>query len=183
MSRLTLGHKTGLIFALVTLVLGVIAGAALGWAGGEEQQGGGKTHGHGPNKKPTTTQPTNTQPTNTQPTTTQPTTKTQPAPPPGVQTTPTPAPSATPPSETPKRVSARGGGGKKGKRGEQKAPSKGGRNVLVKARVRSGGETAIAPAAERGALARTGLSPSLIALLGAFCLVGGAFLFRRGLAR
>jgi LPXTG-motif cell wall-anchored protein len=40
-----------------------------------------------------------------------------------------------------------------------------------------------APAAERRELAKTGLDPALIALLGAVCLGGGGLLFRRALAR
>ena len=39
------------------------------------------------------------------------------------------------------------------------------------------------PAANRTELAKTGLDPALIALLGALCLGGGALLFRRALAR
>jgi LPXTG-motif cell wall-anchored protein len=39
------------------------------------------------------------------------------------------------------------------------------------------------PVAERSQLARTGLDPALIALLGALCLGGGGLLFRRALAR
>ena len=41
----------------------------------------------------------------------------------------------------------------------------------------------LAPVAERKELAQTGLDPGLIALLGAVCLGGGGFLFRRALAR
>jgi len=37
--------------------------------------------------------------------------------------------------------------------------------------------------AQRSQLAKTGLDPALIALLGALCLGGGALLFRRALAR
>ena len=39
------------------------------------------------------------------------------------------------------------------------------------------------PAANRTELAKTGLDPALIALLGAMCLGGGVLLFRRALAR
>jgi LPXTG-motif cell wall-anchored protein len=38
-------------------------------------------------------------------------------------------------------------------------------------------------AASRKELAKTGLDPGLIALLGAMCLGGGGLLFRRALAR
>ena len=41
----------------------------------------------------------------------------------------------------------------------------------------------VSPAANRTELAKTGLDPALIALLGAMCLGGGALLFRRALAR
>ena len=42
---------------------------------------------------------------------------------------------------------------------------------------------ATSPAANRKELAKTGLDPALIALLGAMCLGGGVLLFRRALAR
>ena len=45
------------------------------------------------------------------------------------------------------------------------------------------GSVAASPAANRTELAKTGLDPALIALLGAMCLGGGALLFRRALAR
>jgi LPXTG-motif cell wall-anchored protein len=41
----------------------------------------------------------------------------------------------------------------------------------------------LAPVAERKELAQTGLNPGLIAFAGLLCLGGGAFLFRRALAR
>jgi LPXTG-motif cell wall-anchored protein len=41
----------------------------------------------------------------------------------------------------------------------------------------------LAPVAERKELAKTGIDPGLIAMLGALCLVGGGLLFRRSLAR
>jgi LPXTG-motif cell wall-anchored protein len=41
----------------------------------------------------------------------------------------------------------------------------------------------LAPVSEHRKLARTGLDPAVIALLGALCLGGGAFLFRRAMAR
>lgn len=46
-----------------------------------------------------------------------------------------------------------------------------------------GEEAPLAPVAEQRKLAKTGLNPALIALLGAFSLGGGIFLFRRALAR
>jgi hypothetical protein len=53
--------------------------------------------------------------------------------------------------------------------------------VVAQAPPEQGAPTA--PAAERKELAKTGLDPALIALLGAFCLGGGGLLFRRALAR
>jgi hypothetical protein len=41
----------------------------------------------------------------------------------------------------------------------------------------------LAPVSERKKLAETGLHPGLIALLGALCLFGGGFLFRKALPR
>jgi hypothetical protein len=43
--------------------------------------------------------------------------------------------------------------------------------------------TPIAPAAQRTELAETGFDPLLIALAGAACILGGALVFRRALAR
>ena len=53
--------------------------------------------------------------------------------------------------------------------------------VVAQAPPQSGSETV--PVAQRSQLAKTGLDPALIALLGALCLGGGALLFRRALAR
>ena len=59
----------------------------------------------------------------------------------------------------------------------------GGQNVPAKVAPAAGQTVALAPAVERKQLARTGLSPLVIALMGSFCLLGGALLFRRALAR
>ena len=53
--------------------------------------------------------------------------------------------------------------------------------VVAQAPPQAGAPTAAA--AERNQLAKTGLDPGLIALLGAMCLGGGGLLFRRALAR
>ena len=183
MSRLTLQRKAALIFASTALVLMFGASAALGWGTGGETGGGNKgNHGH-KNKQhqgPPPTGATGAQGTPSVPTTT---------PPPAAAPAPpaAPAPQVTPTQTPSQPVKAFGGPrSKKGKSrrttGPGTTPGSGGRQVLVKAGVPK--TVAIAPASERSSgLAETGLSPGLIALLGALCLGGGAFLLRRAMAR
>ena len=163
MSRPTFRGKAGLIFALAAFVLGLTAVTALGWQNEE------KGHGNGNNNQPP---PTVTTPT--------------PSPPPVVVSPPGPA-AATPaapqstPAQTPSQpVKAFGKKGKK-KGGRRRTQHGGGRSIPAKAPVSR--TVALAPAVERKELARTGLSPLLIALMGAFSLAGGALLFRRALVR
>jgi len=165
MSRSTFRKKAGLIFALAAFVLGVTAATALGWA---NENNKGKNHGK--NEKP-------------------PPTATTPAPPPAQQVTPPAAPPAPPaaapapapvvpqgtPAKTPsEQVKAKGSPKQKGAQKQSQT---------IPAEVTPSTETQLAPVVERKQLARTGLDPVLMALLGAFCLAGGGLLFRRAMAR
>jgi outer membrane biosynthesis protein TonB len=161
MSRSTFQGKAGLIFALVAFVLGLTAATALGWENENENQGkGGKKE-----TPPTVTTPA-------APTT------------PPVATTPAPAP--TPPAAAPAPAPApptseqvtvkRAPKPKRAKRKQERAA----RNVPTAV---TPSAPTLAPAVERKQLARTGLDPALMALLGLFCLAGGGLLFRRAMAR
>jgi hypothetical protein len=163
MSRPTFRGKAGLIFALAAFVLGLTAATALGWQNEE------KGHGKGKNNQapPTVTTPTPSRPPVVVPT---------PAPAPTV-TPAAPAPPVTKPAKAPSQVKAFGK-----KKSRQKTRQGGARNVPAKAG-RPSQTVALAPAVERKELARTGLSPLLIALMGALSLAGGALLFRRALVR
>jgi hypothetical protein len=194
MSGPTLRRRTGVIFALVAFVLGVSAAAALGWAGGEptgNNEGGKPSHEqdkeHGKNKgdngdkdkdhgknngdngdkdhgnKPPKDNEENAPPTVTPGT---PQTPSAPVTPQGAPTPPGPGQPVTPSSPP----------------SEELPPST---EQPPTAAAPPSGEKAppLAPAAERKKLASTGLDPALIALAGAFFLVGGGFLFRRALAR
>jgi len=165
MSRSTFQKKAGLIFALAAFVLGVTAVTALGWANEENQ---GKEHG----KK------------ETPPTVTTPTPTPTPTPPQQVPTTPAPTPA--PPAAAPapqaapapvEQVKAKGAPKRKGAERKQQ------QNAPEQAEVAPAAQTTLAPAVERKQLARTGLDPVVMALLGAFCLAGGGLLFRRAMAR
>jgi LPXTG-motif cell wall-anchored protein len=163
MSRLALGQKSGVVAALAALVLGLTAAAALGWA--NEGNGNNEEKEHGNKPPPTATVPPPTQ--TTTPPVTQPPPATPAAPPPVTsQTTPTP----------PEKVgggSTPGGNNESGPSGKPQGP------VVAETPTAA----PLAPVAERKELAETGIDPGLIALLGALCLVGGALLFRRSLAR
>jgi outer membrane biosynthesis protein TonB len=163
MSRSTFQGKAGLIFALVAFVLGLTAATALGW-----ENENNKGNGHGKKETP----PTVTTPTT--PTSPQPAEK---APPPA----PTPTPQAVPPTPAapapPEQVVVkRAPKPKRAKHRQEKAA----RNVPVET---PSAQPTLAPAVERKQLARTGLDPVLMALLGLFCLAGGGLLFRRAIAR
>jgi outer membrane biosynthesis protein TonB len=167
MSLTTFQKKAGLIFALAAFVLGVTAAAALGWE--NEENNKGKEHGK-EETPPTVTTPTPAPPeqvTPAAPTVTTPTTPAQPqqvTPPP-----PAPAPAPSQPVES-KGAPERKGGAKQ----EEKN---------VPAEVAPSAQPTLAPAVERKQLARTGLDPVVMALLGVFCLAGGGLLFRRAMAR
>jgi hypothetical protein len=196
MSGVTLRQKVGLILAVAVFALGMTAAVALGWEneqtpqehGKNEQDHGknkkkGKEHGnneekgkeHGNNEEkgnkgnekspPVTTPqtPAPVAPTGTTPAPVGPAAPTSP------QGAPSQPPSPVGSQGAPEQPSEQGGGSKGGgKEVAQSTPSE---------------SAPLAPVAEQRKLARTGLNPALIALLGALCLGGGAFLFRRGLAR
>jgi hypothetical protein len=181
MSRSTIRQKTGVIVALVALVLGVTAANALGWAneqpttGGGEEHGGNKEHGnkgghhnengggnenHGnENNQPSESTPTPQTPAPQAPAST-------PAPPVTGQAVPG---TTTPPQQ--------GVAGAPVEQGGQESPE----SPVVAQETPTAAP--LAPVAERKALAQTGLDPELIALLGVLCLGGGVFLFRRALVR
>jgi hypothetical protein len=169
MSLSAFQKKAGLIFAVAAFVLGVTAATALGWA--NEKNNKGKEHGKN-ETPPTVTTPTPAPPQQPQqvPTTPAPT----PAPPAGVPPAP-PVGAQTPPEQ----VTARGAPKQKHKGGGAKQQ----REQNVPAEVTPGTQTTLAPVVERKQLARTGLDPILMALLGAFCLAGGGLLFRRAVVR
>ena len=191
MSRARLRHRRGslgLAFAVVVFALGMTAAVALGWENeqkpkdhGKNEQEQGKEHGnkenekndqHG-NKEKGNQQPKGqTTPTTPQaPTTTTPT-QTVPAPPAAVPTPSQPTPSQAPSAP----VNAQGAPEQPS--GEQ--PSGRGGKEVAQAPTPS---APLAPVAEQQKLARTGLDPAWIALMGVLCLGGGAFLFRRAMAR
>jgi outer membrane biosynthesis protein TonB len=173
MSRLSM--RTGVIFALVVcFALGMTAAAAVGWGGGGEEQGQdhgkaeengkdhsekGKEHGNGEKEhgKKEKEQGKEAPPTVTTPPTA---VTTPPAPTPSAPV----APQAAPPTTT-------------------QAPPEPPEKVIVRERPPAEKAPPLAPVAERKQLASTGLNPALIAVVGMFCLAGGAFLFRRALVR
>ncbi len=201
MSGATLPRKTGLIFAVVTFALGLTAATALGWETeqnkdrnhGKEQRSEDRDHDKGQkNKDRDHDKGQNNKGRDhdkgenkggdhdkgNQPVTPNVTT---PAPQPGAPTVTTPpavappAPAAVPvtpqgsPTPTPGENGENGGGGgdKPTQLAQEGAPE----------------GPALAPASEREELAKTGLDPALMALLGVFCLGGGVFLFKRAFAR
>jgi hypothetical protein len=177
MSRPKYRQTTGVIFAVVALIFGITAAAAIGWAneettqGGETPTSGEQDHGgkkdHGDKKEEGEQPPTQTEET--------PPTVTQEAPPtvtpPAQTTTPPPVTAQGPPStpttpESPPVTT------------EQGPPTTSAPPTTTTPKA-----PPLAPVAERKQLASTGLSPALIALFGAAFLGGGAFLFRRSLVR
>jgi uncharacterized membrane protein len=172
MSRTRFRMRTGVIFALVVcFALGMTAAAAMGWGGGGGEQGqdhgkveehgkeqGEKGKEHGNEEKEHGKKEEEEGQEEAPPTVTAPTTPAAPAP--SVPVTPQAAPPTTPSQVAP-------------------PPEK----VIVRERVPAEKAPPLAPVAERKQLASTGLDPALIAVVGMFCLVGGAFLFRRALVR
>jgi uncharacterized protein HemX len=179
MSGATFRRKTGLIFAVVALGLGMTATAALGWEneekankdfGKHEQEHGENQKEHGNKQKEQVKQeqqaPSAVVPP-TQPTAPQPGAAPAPAPAPAspvtTQGAPTPAPEERASAESAPEETEQAAGKGREILAEEAAP--------------------LAPVAEQRKLAQTGLNPALIALLGAFSLVAGGFLFRRALVR
>ena len=178
MSRATLPVKIGVVMAVAAFAVGITAANAIAWpneqppptkppsTGTNKDKGDHEEEGKGEKPKP---QP-------------------QPPTPPAGQPTP-PAPAVTPPAAptpapvvsqgAPTPAPARAAGQHGGRAAQQGAVPES--PVVAQAPPQSGSETV--PVAQRSQLAKTGLDPALIALLGALCLGGGALLFRRALAR
>jgi LPXTG-motif cell wall-anchored protein len=183
-----LGKKTGVIFAVVALALGVTAGTALGWAneqpesgsdyGNNQQEHGNKGKEHGNKGKEEHGEEHGEENNNSEehnygqtpppvqtPTVQQPQT---PAPPVVQQGTPSQPPQQpSRPETTPTETQS-----------TPESPV-----VAQQSPTAAPAAAPLAPAAERTELAQTGLDPGLMALLGALCLGGGAFFFRRALVR
>jgi outer membrane biosynthesis protein TonB len=168
MSLTTFQKKAGLIFALAAFVLGVTAAAALGWE--NEENNKGKEH---PKQEtpPTVTTPTPAPPQQ------QVTTPPAPAPTPAPAAAPAPAPAAPQgaPTQAPSQPVESKGAPEQKVGAEQEEQN-------VPAEVAPSAQPTLAPAVERKQLARTGLDPVVMALLGVFCLAGGGLLFRRAMA-
>jgi len=183
MSRWTLPYKAGVVMVLAAFVIGITAASAMAWPGGEPQpppanhgdKDKDKNKGHddddddegkGGHEKP----------------------KPQPKPPvtpPAGQPSP-PGPAAVPPAAPPPPVVSQGAPPPPEQPAQNGSvpPEQGGvpdNPVVAQAPPEAGAP--VSPAAERQELAKTGLDPALIALLGAACLGGGALMFRRALAR
>jgi LPXTG-motif cell wall-anchored protein len=168
MSRLTFTKRAGVLMAVVAFVLGITAASALGWANegetapakpkheGNEKNKGKEEEGEeqGEKEKPKPEQPKVVTPPAAQPA------PTPPAPPAPVVSQGAPTPPPAPPVST-----------------ESVPPEA---PVVAQAPPE---QPALAPVAERKELAKTGIDPELIALLGALCLAGGGLMFRRALAR
>jgi LPXTG-motif cell wall-anchored protein len=183
MSRWQLPLKAGIVMALAAFVIGITAASALGWGSGgetekppssgpkhdqgkdndEDEGKGGKGNHEQPKPKPPETAPTPPAGQQVPPATTPPVAQAPPAPVVSQGTPTTPAqPAPLPPEQE-------SGGG------VPQSP------VVAAAPPAASAPTT--PVANRTQLAKTGLDPALIALLGALCLGGGGFLFRRALAR
>ena len=178
MSRATLPVKIGVVMAVAAFAVGITAANAIAWPNeqppptkppehGDKDKDKGDHEEEGKGEKP----------------------KPQPQPPtpPAGQPTP-PAPAVTPPAApTPAPVVSQGAPtpAPAPPVSTEAAPPEQGAvpesPVVAQAPPQSGSETV--PVAQRSQLAKTGLDPALIALLGALCLGGGALLFRRALAR
>jgi LPXTG-motif cell wall-anchored protein len=188
MSRWTFPHKTGAVMALVAFVLGITAANAPAWPNeqdtdqppapkhGDKDKDKGKGHkddddddddeGRGGEQKPKPEKPETppaVQPPGPSGAVTQP--------PPQVPVTSQgapPPPAPAPPVET-----------------EALPPEQGGvpESPVVAQAPPEKAEVGAEPAAQREELAKTGLDPALIGLLGALFLGAGGLLFRRALAR
>jgi LPXTG-motif cell wall-anchored protein len=180
MSRATL-PKAGVALVLAAFVIGITAANALAWPNeqppapahedkgkdnkhkGDKDEGEDEEEGKGKKEKPQPQPQVPTQPAG------------QPPPPAAVTTPPPPAPvvsQGAPPPAPEQPVT------------EQLPPEQGRvpeSPVVAQAPPQAGAPSV--PVAERQELAKTGLDPALIALLGALCLGGGGLLFRRALVR
>jgi LPXTG-motif cell wall-anchored protein len=182
MSRWTFPFKAGVVMALAAFVIGISAANAMAWFDqpttpthqdkdkgkghndkGDNDEDEGKGHNEKPKPQPKPETPAG-QPT---PPASAPPAAVPPAPVVSQGTPPAPGAPGTPeqPVQT-KTVPPEQGGVPQSPVVAQAPPSQ-----------------PAAPAAEREQLAKTGLDPGLIALLGALCLGGGGLLFRRALAR
>ena len=170
MSRSTFRHRAGLVVTLVAFALGITAGTALGWDNQTNHD-----YGHGHKKKPPPTVTTPEKPP-VYPPAAPPPAPPPPAPPAAAPAAPAPAPAPVSPTVAPEKKKA-------GAKGAPAGGEQGGQNVPAEVAPAGGQTVALAPAVERKQLARTGLSPLVIALMGSFCLLGGGLLFRRALAR
>jgi uncharacterized protein HemX len=180
MSRATLRQKRGqlaVVFAVVVFALGMTAAVAFGWENeqpkehGKNEQEQGKEHGNKGEKNNEHKQKNEQEQVPTTPTTpVGPTTPAQAVP----TTPPTPAQA---PSPAPTPVGAQGAPERQ--TSEQK-PSAAEKQV---AQAPTTAAPSLAPVAEQKKLARTGLDPALIALLGVLALGGGVLLFRRAITR
>jgi hypothetical protein len=185
MSRWTLPYKAGVVMALAAFVIGITAASAMAWpSGGEtdkppaetpkqdkDKEGKGEKDDEdrdkGGHQKP---QPQPKPPEVT--------------PPSGAEVPPAPAAPAGPPApvtaqEAPPAPTA------PEQPVEVQAPPAEEEGVPQSPIVAQAAPTEAAPAAaaaERQELARTGLDPALIGLLGALCVGAGGLLFRRALA-
>ena len=178
MSRWTFPQKAGIVMTVAAFVIGITAATALGWgSGGQENEKpptstpkheGNKDNDkneeeHGKGEKPKPKPPETTAPAG------------QPA---------QPAPAATPPAVTPPTPVVSQGVPAPPATPEQPTGTKSAPpQSPVVAQASPGGSVPTTPVANRKQLAKTGLDPALIALLGALCLGGGGLLFRRALAR
>jgi hypothetical protein len=181
MSRPAFRQTAGVALAVVALLLGITAAAALGWGGEQQGSDHGQAHGkkdHGKNeetggkggettttKKPTETTPPKTE-TTPPPTQTTPPTVTTLAPPPTVTTTAT-----TPPTTVTTQL-------RPPTRTVTTPPSK---TTPPSETTTTSKTPPIRQVAKRKRLAATGLNPVLMVLLGAGLLGGGSFLLRRSL--
>ena len=172
MSRLTV-RKTGVIFVVVALVLAVTAGSAAGWydqptqPSKEHEKGEDKDDEKGKDKDRDKGGKHEEKP----PPVTPPTTTTPPPAPPTAVTPPPPVVSQGAPPAPEQPV------------GVETTPQQPERPETVGPTVAQAPSQPLAPVAEREALAKTGIDPGLVAVLGAMFLVGGGFLFRRAFAR
>jgi LPXTG-motif cell wall-anchored protein len=177
MSRATLPVKVGVAMAVAAFAIGLTAANAIAWPNEQpaptQQHGDKDNNKHKGDKGEEENEGKGEKPPQPE----------QPTPPTGQQTPP--APPATPAAPPP--VTSQGGPPPVPEQppvtteNVPKQPTVPENPVITQAPPQPGAPAV--PVAERRELAKTGLDPALIALLGAMCLGGGALLFRRALAR